>query len=86
MTPDKARDKLDLLYAARAPDAHVARAGNAAIGQLMGRFLYSREEAEDELYVFFRKSLMERADKPKRTRPLHIERRNHKLLAREGSA
>lgn len=45
MTPDKARDKIDLIYSERPVHERVAAVLDGAVGVIMARFSYTRSEA-----------------------------------------
>ena len=69
-TPDNARDKIELLHAERDVDERVAGIFDQAVGVVMARFCYSREEAEAAGRIHFA------AGKPrKRPRKIQAEAR-----------
>lgn len=53
MTPEQARDKLDLLHERRGVHERVASVFEHAVGIIMARHCYTREEAEDAGRAYF---------------------------------
>lgn len=52
MTPDQARDKLDLMHSARGDNARLEAIFDTAIGVAMARLCFSREEALEEMSAY----------------------------------
>jgi hypothetical protein len=73
MTPDKARDKIDMIYSERPVHERVAGVLDSAVGMIMARFSYTRAEALAAMHSYSSGP----AGRPRRVR----RQREHEALA-----